>query len=123
MPNTDVNLSDEQIRILRTMLDAKRGDLQRKTRANFQAATQADDQLAEAGDVAHRLTDIAETMGLAEHEQALLAEVEHALAKFAKGTYGLSESSGKPISFERLLAIPWARADAEEAEREERDRR
>ncbi len=38
-----------------------------------------------------------------------VAEIDHALAKFAQGTYGICEASGDPIPKERLEAIPWAR--------------
>ena len=38
-----------------------------------------------------------------------LAEVEHALDKFEKGTYGLCESCGLPIGTARLEALPEAR--------------
>jgi len=37
-----------------------------------------------------------------------LAEVEHALSKFEKGTYGLCDSCGKPIAPDRLEALPQA---------------
>lgn len=37
------------------------------------------------------------------------AAVEHALAKFGKGTYGLCENCGQPIAFERLEALPQAK--------------
>ncbi|MFC1928591.1 TraR/DksA family transcriptional regulator [Chloroflexota bacterium] len=37
-----------------------------------------------------------------------LAEVEHALSKFEKGTYGLCDSCGQPIARDRLEALPWA---------------
>ena len=35
--------------------------------------------------------------------------VELALAKFANGQYGVSEKTGDPIPYERLVAVPWAR--------------
>jgi len=38
-----------------------------------------------------------------------LAEVEHALAKFEKGTYGLCDNCGLPIGTARLEALPKAR--------------
>lgn len=41
-----------------------------------------------------------------------LAEVEHALGKFAAGTYGLCEQCGKPIPLARLRVVPEARYDA-----------
>jgi DnaK suppressor protein len=47
-------------------------------------------------------------------ERALLGEIQHALAKIEAGTYGISESTGEPIRWERLLALPWARTDVNE---------
>jgi len=38
-----------------------------------------------------------------------LAEVEHALQKFEKGTYGVCELCGKPIDPARLEALPQAK--------------
>jgi len=38
-----------------------------------------------------------------------LVEVEHALAKFEKGTYGLCDNCGQPIDLARLEALPEAR--------------
>jgi len=38
-----------------------------------------------------------------------LAEVEHALAKFEKGTYGLCDNCGQPIGTARLEVLPQAR--------------
>lgn len=40
-----------------------------------------------------------------------LAEVEHALSKFALGTYGRCELCGEPIPLSRLRAFPEARYD------------
>jgi DnaK suppressor protein len=37
-----------------------------------------------------------------------LAAVEHALAKYDEGTYGLCDSCGQPIGSERLEALPQA---------------
>ena len=37
-----------------------------------------------------------------------LASVEHALAKFEEGTYGLCDNCGQPIPSERLEALPQA---------------
>jgi DnaK suppressor protein len=37
-----------------------------------------------------------------------LAEIEHALAKFDEGTYGLCDSCGQPIDPARLEALPQA---------------
>lgn len=52
-----------------------------------------------------------------------LAEVEHALSKFALGTYGRCEQCGQPIPLARLRAFPEARYDVgHQAEVEQRVR-
>jgi len=45
------------------------------------------------------------------HHEAQLAEVEHALGKFAMGTYGVCEECGQPIPLSRLRVLPEARYD------------
>lgn len=46
-------------------------------------------------------------------EQDALYEVEAALRRIERGTYGVCEVSGKPIPLARLKAVPWARFTAE----------
>ena len=110
-------LTPEQLSALRKKLEAKRDDLHRKSRAHLRAAGAPSDESerAEVGDVAEHEHEIADTVSLAEHEQAELEEVLHALEKFGKGSYGLSEKSGRPIPYARLDAIPWARVGIDEA--------
>ncbi len=50
---------------------------------------------------------------LALSAQALqqVVEIDAALAKLDKGTYGLCERCGQPIPQERLRALPWAALD------------
>lgn len=42
-------------------------------------------------------------------EEAELAEVDAAIERLAKGTYGICEMTGRPISVARLRALPWTR--------------
>lgn len=53
------------------------------------------------------------TLGLVEKDRALLGEINLALLKLQKGTYGICEGTGKPISKARLEAKPWARYSIE----------
>jgi len=48
-------------------------------------------------------------LSLAGELRSSLRDVEHALSKFERGTYGSCERCGGPIAVERLEAIPWAR--------------
>lgn len=52
-------------------------------------------------------------LGMTSTEQDTLGEVEHALRRIEDGTYGTCELTGKPISAERLQAIPWTRHTVE----------
>ena len=50
-------------------------------------------------------------------EENSIAEVEAALHRIRAGTYGICEATGKPISPDRLRAIPWTRYCREAAPR------
>jgi RNA polymerase-binding transcription factor DksA len=52
-------------------------------------------------------------LALSEQARRAVEEIDHALAKFDHGTYGICEVSGEPIPRERLEAIPWARERVE----------
>lgn len=45
-----------------------------------------------------------------------LFEIESALMRIEKGTFGICEETEEPIEKERLLAIPWTRLSIEGAE-------
>jgi len=46
---------------------------------------------------------------LDDREKTEIEEIDLALAKMAQGTYGICEKCGKPISLERLEALPATR--------------
>jgi DnaK suppressor protein len=52
--------------------------------------------------------DQAASLALHRNEQALLSQVEAALARMDKGEYGSCERCGEEIDFARLKAIPYA---------------
>jgi RNA polymerase-binding protein DksA len=49
------------------------------------------------------------TLGLLENEDQLLTEVNDALARIERGTFGRCENCGQEISRARLEALPYAR--------------
>jgi RNA polymerase-binding transcription factor DksA len=58
-------------------------------------------------------------LGLLSAEQNALYEVDAAIRRITDGTFGVCEETGKPISEERLRAVPWTRySEAVEARRE-----
>jgi DnaK suppressor protein len=48
-----------------------------------------------------------------------LLEIESALMRIERGTYGICEETDEPIEPERLVAIPWTRLSIEGAEMRE----
>ena len=114
-------LSPEQLAELRRALLQERRrivalydrDLQVGSELRDEASNDFADQAA-----VETVRTLAFTFSEAERER--LREIEQALERMDNGTYGLSEVSGKPIPLERLRAVPWARARAEEQESLER---
>jgi len=74
-------------------------------------------------DVASDVYDQELNIGLASSEQSLLNRIEGALKRIEEGTYGLSVTTGKPISKKRLVAVPYAELTVQEQEEEEKKRK
>ena len=60
-------------------------------------------------------------LSLLSSDQELLYEIEEALRRIERGTYGICEITGKPIPKARLEAIPWTRFTVEAQEQLERE--
>lgn len=60
------------------------------------------------GDVGDAVFERGKDVALRDNAHVLLEEVEAALDKMARGTYGVCEKCGRPIDEERLEALPWA---------------
>ena len=104
---------------MKKRLEAKRDELQENIRGLTEAHPQPVDPI-EAGegpqeieDVAVDFLEIQQEQSILVNEQALLTEVQAALERIDKGTYGLCLNCGKPIPEKRLEAIPWAAYDVE----------
>jgi RNA polymerase-binding transcription factor DksA len=61
-------------------------------------------------------------LSLVSNEQEALSEIEAAIKRIRDGTYGICEITAKPISKERLLAVPFTRYSAEAQKQIERHR-
>lgn len=49
------------------------------------------------------------TLGLLESERNMLREIEDALLRIQKGTFGICAATGRPIGKARLRGVPWAK--------------
>ncbi len=59
-------------------------------------------------------------LSLVSNEQEALSEIEAAIKRVHAGTYGICESTQKPITKERLLAVPFTRYSTEAKKQVER---
>src|SRR5262245_49568298 len=108
-------LSEGQLVILRGRLQHLRDEL-RDRLAGESSVQRETEPVVEALDAAEQTREQDDALTFAARDQERLREIEHALAKMATGRYGLSEVSGEPIAYERLLAVPWARWDSDEVD-------
>src|SRR5262245_57270557 len=113
-------LTPDQLGVLRHMLETKRDELRRKHDQHVASATHGADERSEPMDIANQAANEAQLLEIAARERAVLLEIEAALLRIERGTYGIAESTGGPISLQRLLAVPWARNDAQAEELLER---
>ena len=66
-------------------------------------------------DIGDEIDDVTQTMekeiafDLSENEKHILKEIDIALSKIAKGTFGICELCGKEIEHKRIKHIPYAR--------------
>jgi len=77
------------------------------------------DRGGDEADQTMRLLVESESLSQQERLRKQLIEIEFALARIEKGTYGLCEETEEIIEVERLLAIPWTRLSIEGAEHRE----
>jgi DnaK suppressor protein len=72
------------------------------------------ERLPEPMDAAELAREQGDAAWLVELTLERIRSIDDALARMDAGRYGLSERSGKPIGFDRLDALPWARTTADE---------
>lgn len=114
-------LTPDVLAELKAALERKRSALRAALRLPEQIGDEADIP-GDEGDSSVDLQEVEIEAGEAENTRVQLAEVEHALAKFALGTYGQCEFCGNPIPLARLRAFPEARYDVQhQAEIEARE--
>jgi DnaK suppressor protein len=93
----------QRLTALRKQLRGLRGS-QEGARRNVNADLSG--QARELEDDAQRLAALELQDNLSAADEERLSNIDRALIKIEQGTYGLSDTSGKPISMDRLQASP-----------------
>jgi DnaK suppressor protein len=104
-------IDEPKIRELRRELETQRDNLRREISeqgGNPDADEAAIDVERGFADSAHSTAERARLLSVMKALRANLRWVDRALTKMEVGTYGVCERCGRPISTERLEALPWA---------------
>ena len=113
-------LDEGQLRELQQLLIKAREDLVTRRSRQLRARTGLVSEVEDEADAAARAGDEDRLVRLAEAEHDQVAEIDHALAKFETGEYGLDEDTDEAIGYPRLKVVPWARFAATTQEARER---
>jgi DnaK suppressor protein len=113
--HVDAELSQGQVEELASRLSDKRCELaERVASLEQQILTKDDCSLADAADAASLQENRQRARGMVEQHQQIINEIDAALRRLGIGSYGVSETTGEPIAYERLMLIPWARSGADD---------
>jgi len=114
MAEPAAGLDAQTLATLRTRLEQERDRLVGLQSSSESIRQNLPGDMATIGDVedfsemGYDLTVQGTEQALEQNDQRLLAQVDRALLRIEQGSYGISEITGKPISPERLDALPWA---------------
>lgn len=113
MPQTQTTsevLNPDQIGELRGLLENARRDLtdlyDHDMRAGKEAAQEDSDDIVDRANNAYNRELM---FSLSANEREQLVQIEQALNRLDKGTYGFCLHTGVPLPYIRLKAVPWAR--------------
>lgn len=104
-------LRTEDIRRFEERLKAERNAIESRIAANkrgIQETVRDESGVGDVEDDADLLYEREAEIDENSRDRKELAQVNRALERIGKGTYGFSEVSGKPIPVERLEALPYA---------------
>ena len=111
----DAALNQSQLEELARRLTEKRHELtERVVNLEQQMVIKDDCSLADAADAASIQENRQRARGMLEQHEQTLKEIDAALHLLGNGIYGVSETTGEPIAYDRLTLIPWARTDADD---------
>ena len=118
LPHTKNKLTAAERKVIKEMLIRRRAILSGDV-TNMQDNTLKKSVSAASGDlstVPYHMADVGTdnfehefTLGLIENEEEELREIDEAIERLEKGTFGLCESCTKPIPKSRLKIVPFAR--------------
>lgn len=112
------HLTADEVEELRAALEAEKDDILeqlaehgRSTDGDWQGSSGASGEEADPNDAADNIEELATNVSLVEELEGRLKDINAAIERMEKGTYGIDESTGEAIDVERLRANPAARTN------------
>lgn len=108
--HSDAELTDSQLDELANRLTSKRQELTDLVKSLSEVTgTKHDCEILDVADSASLNEMRIRAATLIKQHSETMSEVDAALIRMKERRYGVSETTGEPIDYERLLVIPWAR--------------
>lgn len=112
-------LTEQQLHTLRNELLKRKQDIEHRLHGGDGHRGLSDSERVQTGelslidnhpgDVATETYERGKDLALVEHDEFMLERIDSALKAMQEGTYGICAASGKPIPYERLLAVPYTK--------------
>lgn len=109
-------LNESFIRECRTRLLEMKAEILNQVRNAFREYEGRDRGGSDEGDMTMAILAENDFLSAQGRLKDRLKEIEWALARMERGTYGICEETDEPIELERLRALPWTRLSIEGAE-------
>jgi DnaK suppressor protein len=117
-------LNQRQLKLFKSLLIARRQELLDEAERTVTGMNSSAQPFADPTDRATLESDRIATLRIRDRERKLIAKIDSVLERINDGSYGVCESCGEPISFERLKARPETTLCIEcKAEQEAEERR
>jgi DnaK suppressor protein len=116
----DKKMNKKDLSLLRKMLIARKAEFLKKINGAHKDIDMTAEDIGDEMDIAVKNAEKEISFELAANDRIAMEEINEALGKMEKNSYGKCECCGKDIVIERLKAIPWGRycfECQEEAER------
>ena len=120
-PNTQAKIPAEWAKYYRNLLELRERLLNQMSGLAKESAEEMSTYSLHMADSGTDNFDRDFALSLLSSDQDAVYEIEEALKRIEKGTYGTCELTGKPIPKARLDAIPWTRFTVEAQAQLERD--
>ena len=112
---------EEEIKEIEKKLIEMREEILRRIQQARAEDQKGQRDIGDEGDAATDAINRETSLALENRDLEVLKEIDYALAKMKKGTYGICESCGDEIPIERLKVLPFARYCLECQEEMERE--